>query len=481
MTERLLDAVASLRYKQIECLVGSGVDINSRNARGQTALMIACFLSQEDKRYRMFRFLMKHNADILDLDDNDTSVFQYACMRGCLDIVEIILKKASVAAVNLASTDKDGRTALFYAVTNGNVQIVTLLVSLMRERGISVDTADISGRTPLLQATMLGNTEIALILEVEGRANPRICDREMHMDANGWAEDSARKQQTMAEECAEVEKIQELIFPNLSGSNRRDAMKKQRSKWQERPPSLPMISYRDITNMAINENNNYELPSISETKPYKSRKGTKMTQLNNKSFDSALSLLELSRKSSLSNMRLQNVGSIDVSEQSSYDTSSNYTINKLLGFCSDQSTGCYRKAAQPPKPRVPAPFPVKSSFAKDRFLTLATLAKVLPSENAQGLRFLSVRTNSRGGQKPGNASPSAEGSETGEPESTSPSPNPETGSMWKRLRKKSMGMGAGDSGCGDEAGGAGAGGGSLLSRLKKSKNNVPHIVTTHAR
>lgn len=468
MTERLLDAVASLRYKQIEFLVGSGVDINSRNTKGQTALMVACFLSNDEKRYRMFRFLMKHKADILDLDDNDTSVFQYACMRGCLDIVEVILKKASVAAVNLAGADKDGRTALFYAVTNGNVDLVTLLVRLMKERGISVDTADRSGRTPLLQATMLGHTEIALILEVEGRANPRICDKEMHMDANGWAEDSARKLQTQAEVSEEKKRVQQLIFPNLTGSNRGFAMKtpKGGDKWHQRTPSLPMISYKDITALKKSE-----LPDISESQTHDSRRRM-MTKLNNKSFDSAMSLLELSRHSSVNNIK--NVGSIDVSVSGQ---SNMYTINKMLGLCSDQQTKAYRKPAVPPARSKPSFKSLHQLHGKDRFLTLATLAKVLPSENSKGIRFLTVRTNSREAPRQGNdESSSQDGTETGElAETKSPSPNPNTGgSLWKRLRKKSMN----DAGDGDNGG---DGGGSLLSRFKKAKaNNVPHIVTSHA-
>lgn len=483
MTERLLDAVASYRYKQIECLIGSGVDANSRNSRGQTALMIACFLSQEDKRYRMFRFLMQHKADILDLDDNDTSVFHYACMRGCKDIVEVILNKASVAAVNLASADHDGRTALFYAVSNGNVDIVKLLIPLMKDRGISVDTADKSGRTPLLQATMLGHGEIAEILEVEGRANPRICDREMHMNAKGWAEESARKQQTIEEHNKEQSRVRQLIFPKLSGCARVDAIENQ--KKTERSVSLPMISYTDITQTRDKNDQLKELESIPESELSPRKQCNKKQLLNNKSVDSAMSLVRLSRKRSKHSIHIETVAAANMDEQSdseyTFSSSSNLGIvHQYLDICSEQQTPGYRRTAAPRQtrttPRQGLP-PIR-----DRFLKFATLAKVLPNQNAMGINFLTIKTKSRGNTP--NADVDSQSTENGLEGLPEPSASPaagEGGSMWKRLRKKSM---MNDVPGGDGGGGGDCGGGSILSRLKKAKNNnsVPSInVSAHAR
>lgn len=484
MTECLLDAVASYRYKQIECLFGSGVDANSRNSRGQTALMIACFLSLQDKRYRMFRFLMQNNADILDLDDNDTSVFHYACMRGCKDIVEVILNKASVAAVNLASADHDGRTALFYAVSNGNVDIVKLLIPLMKDRGISVDTADKSGRTPLLQATMLGHGEIAEILEVEGRANPRICDREMHMDAKGWAEESARKQQTIEEHNREQSRVRQLIFPKLSGCARVDAIENQ--KKTERSVSLPMISYTDITQTTDKNDKLKELESIPEMSELSPRKQRKKKQLlNNKSVDSAMSLVRLSRKRSKHIIHIETVAAANIDEQSdsayNFSSSSNLGIvHQYLDICSEQQTPGYRKAVAPRQPRSTPRQGLPP--IQNRFLKFATLAKVLPNQNAMGINFLSIKTKSRGNTP--NADVDSQSMENGLEGLPAPSVSPaagEGGSMWKKLRKKSMSMN--DVPSGDGGGGGDCGGGSILSRLKKAKSNsVPSInVSAHAR
>ncbi|GIN87159.1 hypothetical protein J6TS2_35450 [Heyndrickxia sporothermodurans] len=152
-------------------LLEEGVDINSKDKLGRTAVMAATYNNQ----VKMVQSLIQAGADINIRDHHKNNVLLYAGAEGMIDIVKL----AIAAGADTKLTNRFGGTALIPASERGHVEVVR---ELLTHSDIDVNHINNLHWTALLEAVILGNggekhQEIVQLL-VDHGADISITDRE---------------------------------------------------------------------------------------------------------------------------------------------------------------------------------------------------------------------------------------------------------------------------------------------------------------
>jgi len=92
-------------------------------------------------------------------DKRGLTAFHYACLRGHIDIVKLLMSKDDL---NFNTQNKDGRTAFHLACTGGYIEIMKLLMS--RDIDIDINKQDRLGQTAFHRACEGGHIEIVKLL-----------------------------------------------------------------------------------------------------------------------------------------------------------------------------------------------------------------------------------------------------------------------------------------------------------------------------
>jgi ankyrin repeat protein len=177
--------------KAFQLFLDAGMDVNSVNSSGLTALMAAA----QKGRIEITSKLIQQKAN-LDFQGKDgTTALMLAAENNQLDIVKALLKNN--ADPNLL--DHGGWTALMKAVYRGNAKCVeaiaeksrqevnrglliaalmghTEIAKILLEYGAEVDSKADDGRTPLMFAASKGNAELVALLLKSG-ADPALADK----------------------------------------------------------------------------------------------------------------------------------------------------------------------------------------------------------------------------------------------------------------------------------------------------------------
>lgn len=169
-------------------LIGIGTDLEVRDARRRTALMIATHRNHVE----VARILIGAGADVNAKDSIGDSPFLYAGAEGRTEILRLTLAHGA----DLASTNRYGGTALIPACHHGHIEAVYMLLKTK----IALDHINNLGWTALLEAVILGDggatyVEIVDAL-VHAGADTLIADREgvtplAHAQRRGFAEIAA--------------------------------------------------------------------------------------------------------------------------------------------------------------------------------------------------------------------------------------------------------------------------------------------------
>ena len=116
-------------------------------------------------------FLKKGGIDVNKRDAEGNTPLYYACLKGYRDIVSLLLD--SEADVSLANNMSE--TPLHAASRSGNKEIIGKLV----QYGADLDVTDNEGRTPLIRLLDNRRTDAALFLIKQG-ADTEIADNTGH-------------------------------------------------------------------------------------------------------------------------------------------------------------------------------------------------------------------------------------------------------------------------------------------------------------
>ncbi len=157
----------------LAALLAAGLDVNARNAAGDTPLNIAAGKSE-------YELMVVGIGLALGQDRNSLMrlVFrpaqksnESAATARRLEAAQLLLS----ARADPNAADGDGDTPLLQATRSGDVELVTMLIAA----GARVDVRNGSGNAPLLLAAQFGLRDIAAVL-LDARADTGVRDNEGH-------------------------------------------------------------------------------------------------------------------------------------------------------------------------------------------------------------------------------------------------------------------------------------------------------------
>ena len=142
----LIEATIAGDIAQIKAAIASGADLEQRDAKGRTALLIATHADNPEAA----KLLIAAGADVNAKDDILDTPFLYAGAEGRDDILKAIL---ATGKANLKDTNRFGGTALIPAADHGFPETVRILLGT----GINIDHVNNLGWTALMEAVILGD------------------------------------------------------------------------------------------------------------------------------------------------------------------------------------------------------------------------------------------------------------------------------------------------------------------------------------
>ncbi len=123
-----------------------GVDINSKDAKGRTAVMAATHGNHPET----VKALIQEGADINIRDNRSDNPFLYAGAEGLLEILKLTID----AGADTKLTNRFNGTALIPASEHAHVEVVK---EILERTDVDVNHINRSGWTALLEAIVLGN------------------------------------------------------------------------------------------------------------------------------------------------------------------------------------------------------------------------------------------------------------------------------------------------------------------------------------
>lgn len=137
----------------IKNLIAHGNDINTRNLRGQTPLLLAAEMGNSE----VVQLLLENGAEVdAGATDSGYTPLHHAARRGHIALCELLIRYGA---------DPDRQTArletpLHLAVASGHAGVVALLLKYQAR----LDIRDTQGMTPLQQAEITKHAEIVTLI-----------------------------------------------------------------------------------------------------------------------------------------------------------------------------------------------------------------------------------------------------------------------------------------------------------------------------
>jgi ankyrin repeat protein len=169
-------AVRADNASGVKNLLNRGFDPNTRDAQGQTGLLIAL----REPSPKVIQVLLDWpKTDVEARNPKDESPLMLAAIKGQQDIVTKLIERD-------ADINKPGWTPLHYAATNGHVAIMKQLL----DKDAFIDAQSPNGTTPLMMAAMYGSAAAVKLLLDEG-ADP-LMKNQLGMTATDFAQKANR-------------------------------------------------------------------------------------------------------------------------------------------------------------------------------------------------------------------------------------------------------------------------------------------------
>ena len=145
LQQKLLLEASRDNYVAVEEVLSQGVDIETRDANGRSALLIAT----HHNAIKVAQLLIEAGADVNAMDSINDSPYLYAGAEGRLEILLMTLNHGA----DLASVNRYGGTALIPAAHHGHIETVRQLLKTK----INIDHINNLSWTALLEAIILGD------------------------------------------------------------------------------------------------------------------------------------------------------------------------------------------------------------------------------------------------------------------------------------------------------------------------------------
>jgi ankyrin repeat protein len=166
----------------IVSMVLKGLNVGSKDATGQTALLIAA----QEGSLKVARFLLKQPTVKVEARNNkDESPLMMAALKGHLELARALI-------AHRAEVNKTGWTPLHYASANSEPGS-SAMIALLLEHHAYIDAESPNRTTPLMMAARYGHADAVQLLLEEG-ADPTLRN-EKGLTAVDFARGAGRKDQ----------------------------------------------------------------------------------------------------------------------------------------------------------------------------------------------------------------------------------------------------------------------------------------------
>lgn len=146
MKEQYFKSVKNGNIEEVKLLLDQGIDINSKDSQGRTALMLAAYANNAE----MAELLINRGADVNLQDHMKNSPFLYAGAEGYLEILKLTIK----AGADPSILNRFGGTALIPASEHGYIDVVKVL---LEQTTVDVNHINNLGWTALMEAIILSD------------------------------------------------------------------------------------------------------------------------------------------------------------------------------------------------------------------------------------------------------------------------------------------------------------------------------------
>jgi ankyrin repeat protein len=140
-------AAAVGNMEMVQTLLAAGADVNHASVYG-TPLTFAAF----DSRPEIVKLLLEKGATVSAGRPDQITPLMLAARAGQVEVIRELLARGAVTN----GADNNGSTALSHAAREGNAEAVAVLL----QAGSAVDTADAEGWTPLMHAAVNGHAAV---------------------------------------------------------------------------------------------------------------------------------------------------------------------------------------------------------------------------------------------------------------------------------------------------------------------------------
>uniref|UniRef100_A0A3B5R451 Uncharacterized protein n=1 Tax=Xiphophorus maculatus TaxID=8083 RepID=A0A3B5R451_XIPMA len=137
----------------LDALDGEIVDSTADGA--QTPLISSVLLPDSQTRCKFIELLLHRGASVNHQDGNGRTALSYACEKGYLDAVKILVQNGADPEI----LDSWGNTPLIYAAVADHTLVVEFLVRAFKRLGLRIDRQNKAGNSAVEVAKFLGHTE----------------------------------------------------------------------------------------------------------------------------------------------------------------------------------------------------------------------------------------------------------------------------------------------------------------------------------
>lgn len=170
LIQEFLAAAAKGDLDALQASLNKGVNIDTTNRQGRTAIVIASL----NKHYECVSFLISAGADINKQDETCFNPFLLSCLNNDLTLLRIVIP----AKPDLTLLTRFGGVGITPASEKGHVEIVR---ELLEKTEMNVNHTNFVGWTPLLEAIVLndgGDKQQQIVkLLLDHGANPHMTDK----------------------------------------------------------------------------------------------------------------------------------------------------------------------------------------------------------------------------------------------------------------------------------------------------------------
>jgi len=160
--DALVEAARKGDLKQVQDLLNQGVNPDSRDKYGSTAIAAAAY--QGDSRKDVIELLLNEGADPVVGLNSVSAIYERSLQPPHDEIVKLLIHEVANVNVRLRGGYPNDETLLIWAIGRVPTDVIRLII----DKDPDVNAGDDSGHTALMKAVSRGEDEIAMLLLEKG-------------------------------------------------------------------------------------------------------------------------------------------------------------------------------------------------------------------------------------------------------------------------------------------------------------------------